>query len=284
MTTFRVVQYNLLGRSLSLTRYFPYASHYIQPGQAYLDWSRRSQTLKNTINNLAGDIYCLCEVDEPDTFQLSTHDSIYQQRPEPRLDGCMIMWNKSLFSFIQQNHIVFPTTERIALAVDLFHLPSQQPIRVIGTHLYWDATSPLQLQEAIHLKSFITNYPNSSSSAIPTILAGDFNNTRDSDTFRLLTSIPEKLVDVFSTNSSSSIMQESSQKRFTTLVPGIHGRKEEIDFLFLSTTDQVEVIGAGVWIETDEEGRMIIDESEGGIPDEYHGSDHFPVYADLLLK
>jgi endonuclease/exonuclease/phosphatase family metal-dependent hydrolase len=263
MSTFRVAQYNVLGRSFSLVNYFPYAKFYITEGQSDLDWARRSRKLRESIEKLEADIYCLCEVDEPDICRLDTHDFVYQQRPK-RPDGCLVMWRRSAFSLVSKCHLEFPKTDRIALAVELHHLSSGLNFRVIGTHLFWNKASDLQLNEARLLKQFISDLP-----PLPTVLAGDLNNTRSSETFAVVASSPN-FKDVFT-------LRGSEVPEFTSVVPATDsssGRKEEIDFI-IASADTFAVEKAGVLIEGD---------LKDGIPNQYHGSDHLPVFADLRVN
>ena len=261
MSTFRVAQYNALARSYSMKSYFPYATHYIREDQENLDWSSRSQKLRQSIEKLDADIYCLCEIDEPEIFKLASHDSVYQQRPK-RPDGCLVMWRRSVFTLVGNCHVEFPKTDRLAVAVELQHVVSGQNFRVIGTHLFWDKTSDLQVKEAGLLRDFIRTL-----SPMPTILAGDLNNTRGSETFNTVGSALVDLQDIFT-------IQNAPPPAFTSVVPGANGRKEEIDFIF-ATRSEFLVTNAGVFVEG---------EITDGIPNALHGSDHLPVFADLRLN
>ena len=261
---FKVVQFNVLGRNFALAKFFPHAKHYIREEKEELDWESRARKLQATIGKLDADIYCLCEVDVPEMVlaELTTYDFVYKQRPK-RSDGCLIMWRSLRFSLVSQTHMQFPTTDRIALVVELKEISTQKHFRVISTHLYWDKTSALQVKEAQLLQAFISDCQ--TQSRMPTMILGDLNNSRTSETLRTLC-VGGNMKDVFT--ASSLPLPE-----FTSLVPGVSGRKEEIDFILISDKD-FGVADAGVLIEGD---------LSDGIPNEFHGSDHLPVYANVFL-
>ena len=315
MTKFRIAQFNTLAQNCAKTHWFPYSSHYLPNNHpdvlikgeldsfdSSLDWSTRSETLKTEMTSLHADIICLCEVDIPSFFEVEfkkEYDSRYCKRPNNRTDGCMIMWRKSEWEFIvgSDRIVIFEKTERIAFSLILRNIQSNATVRVCATHLFWDGTSPLQLEEADILVQFLTS--TLSNESHPIILCGDMNSRRGSSTIAIL----------------SNILQEACEAggleylECTSVVPTfwlkegskwkcIPGRRDEIDFVFVSKDrfkvnsvkafripdDGNDLLTGEYSIDIDSEGNPFrTNQLQEGIPNRFHGSDHLPVVCDLEL-
>ena len=290
---FRVAQFNILAKNCSLTKYFPYAAIKDEfwderTFPAYLDWERRAALLLRQIKQIQSDIFCLCEVDEPSTFKTDGFSSHFRPRPG-RSEGCMISWRSDRFELQpgSERAIEFPASSRVAAMVDLTDLKTGKLVRVASVHLYWDATSPQQLHEAEELVAFLNQL-----TPLPTIICADLNNKRDSATFALMTTAGFR--DCFS-------IAKVKAPEFTSVVPDVwrkngefqKGRREEIDFILckgsliafnpvVAISGSIQTGSRGVVIEQGIPKRSDTAPLEEGIPNEFHGSDHFPVVCDLI--
>ena len=291
---FRVGQFNVLAKSCSLSKYFPYAAvkdaFWDETFPAFLDPSKRSALLLAQMKQTASDILCLCEVDEPGLLLLPDYDSHFRPRPG-RTEGCMILWRRDRFSLIQgsERALEFPATSRVAAMVDLSDVMTGKSIRVVSVHLYWDSASPQQLSEAEELVAFLSTLP-----SLPTVICADLNNKRNSLTFNHVTTVGS-FRDVFA-------IAGLKPPEFTSLVPDVwrkslefqKGRRDEIDFIFCNgnfSAYNPKVIVSGSLLSG---SRGIVLDAQGkpersdeacpeeGIPNEYHGSDHLPVVCDLI--
>ena len=352
MRRLRVCQFNVLGDTFALAKYFPYARNFLPeewegafldsessqpicsfssalhhatisvdvagPHQIHADsrpqthtlaLSRtlRLSTLMSEILSINPDLFAFCEVDSDELIARisETYDVRFWRRPGGRQDGCLLGWKKSAgWSEVSHRFLEYPKTQRIAVEVILCDSESRV-IRLIGTHLFWDGSSPLQIAEADVLVDFVNHGSaggaESFDPAIPTILCGDLNTTRDSTVFKKIASALHEV----RAQGSERLLNTT---RPTSIVPDLWirngnswekrlGRKQEIDFIFVSSGIRVLDVqvadGNGRPALTGNQGvvlrhdglpiRSAEAEPEIGIPNAEHGSDHFPVFADIEL-
>ena len=116
---------------------------------------------------------------------------------------------------------------------------TRRRLRFVGIHFY--RTAEERLAQAVALEGFL------SESAIPTILAGDFNSTPDSD------------VVIHLANSWAVVAKGEDHLTFPS-----HAPSREIDFVLLRPRDRFEVLTQ----------RLL---------DEPVASDHRPVVVDIIV-
>eukprot|EP00444_Apocalathium_aciculiferum_P051281 CAMPEP_0183514918 /NCGR_PEP_ID=MMETSP0371-20130417/13187_1 /TAXON_ID=268820 /ORGANISM="Peridinium aciculiferum, Strain PAER-2" /LENGTH=388 /DNA_ID=CAMNT_0025712391 /DNA_START=126 /DNA_END=1289 /DNA_ORIENTATION=- len=214
--SFRVAQFNILGRYMAGSMWFHYARDFLPKGLATkgpLEWSRtagfprqllwleqdgpghfyRFPVLLAEIRALKADIICLVELDcfaeFRDALGEEGYDAVFEGRPG-KYDGCGIFWRRDLFAAAgSARSLVYqvPANDRIALAQPLLHLESNQPLLVVSTHLYWDQSSGHQAAEAEELLAFAYGSPASAPEG-PVVLCGDLNTPPGSEAHALLTS------------------------------------------------------------------------------------------------
>lgn len=217
--SFRIAQFNILGRHMAGTMWFHYARDFLPKGLAAKspDWSRdagfprcllwkegapdgpgrfyRFPVLLAEIRALNADVLCLVELDcfaeFRDALWQDGYDAVFQMRPG-KADGCGIFWRRDVFTAgAPPSSLAYevPAQDRVALAQPLWHVHAAQPLLVISTHLHWDQEAGHQVEEAQELLTFTKSaaeragpwYQN-----CPTVICGDLNAVPDSPAHRLL--------------------------------------------------------------------------------------------------
>mmetsp|Transcript_41674 Transcript_41674/g.89481 ORF Transcript_41674/g.89481 Transcript_41674/m.89481 type:complete len:373 (+) Transcript_41674:380-1498(+) len=211
--SFRVAQFNILGRRMAGCMWFHYARDFLPLPLAVegpLEWSRKASfprtllwnpqeghgrfyrfpVLLAEIRALNADVISMVELDCYNEFKSALaaegYDSVFQGRPGKQ-DGCGIFWRRNVFSADgPQSHLVYqmPASDRIALAQPLRHRHSDGRLLVLSTHLYWDQSSGHQVSEARELIDFVQATKVGDPSVV---LLGDLNTTPGSEAHTMLT-------------------------------------------------------------------------------------------------
>eukprot|EP00403_Amphidinium_massartii_P041687 CAMPEP_0178441208 /NCGR_PEP_ID=MMETSP0689_2-20121128/37337_1 /TAXON_ID=160604 /ORGANISM="Amphidinium massartii, Strain CS-259" /LENGTH=392 /DNA_ID=CAMNT_0020064329 /DNA_START=35 /DNA_END=1209 /DNA_ORIENTATION=- len=211
--SFRVAQFNILGRHMAGTMWFHYARDFLPSTITpwYLDWTRydgfprsllwnsddgvgrfyRFPVLLSEIRALRADIVCLVELDcfqeFRDALGKDGYDAVFEQRPG-RADGCGIFWKRESFTEVApQQRLVYaqPARDRIAAATRLKHLQSQHELVVVSTHLHWDQVAGHQLSETEELIDFVgkVTTPTMEHRKPAALICGDLNTLPGSSAY-----------------------------------------------------------------------------------------------------
>lgn len=210
-----VASYNVLTQKTTTSGMYAYV-----PGWA-LEWDYRKSLLVAEIQKVSADILCIQEMENrpyrlffrEKLLQVCNYDSVYVPKTgllgdtDPTTaDGCAVFWKKHRFSLIDHRSVEFTqlalSDERfrerediinrnvdknnIAVIAVLEKFTGGQLI-VVNSHLYWNPECPdVKLFQAVILceevKKFKEKYPGAG-----IILAGDYNSTRASSVYELLT-------------------------------------------------------------------------------------------------
>lgn len=235
-STFRIAQFNILGRQMAGSMWFHYARDYLPRGLAYnpaaANWRRdggfprnllwnkndgpgsfyRFPTLLSEMQKTDADILCLVELDCYAEFQKALgdigYDSTFAKRPG-KMDGCGIFWRRDAFAAAgkpQTKVYEVPADDRIALAQPLRHKDTGNPVLVVSTHLYWDQKAGHQLAESRELLDWVSQLGEGGvPGAKAMLLCGDLNALPESEAYRLLTSTLKDVVPEYKPGSFTSL-------------------------------------------------------------------------------
>ncbi|KAJ8774152.1 hypothetical protein K2173_009583 [Erythroxylum novogranatense] len=103
---FSLVSFNILAQAYVKSSFFPHS-----PSPS-LKWKARSQSILTVLKDLGGDILCLQEVDEYDSFykpNIESHgySSIYIQRSGQKRDGCGIFYRQDSAELLVEERIEY---------------------------------------------------------------------------------------------------------------------------------------------------------------------------------
>jgi len=182
MATFRVAQFNVLGRQMAGTMWYHYARDFLPEELATCpDWSReagfprylswkpsdsppcrfyRFNVLMAEIRRLRADVFCLealdCFPEFRDALKAEGYDAAFHPRPG-KTDGCAIFWRREVFAASgpsSASTFKVPANDRIVAAQALTHRATSRKLLVVGTQLHWDQRAGHQESEAEELLRF----------------------------------------------------------------------------------------------------------------------------------
>lgn len=280
--SFRVGHFNILGKNMAGTMWFHYARDFLPASfsSSHWDWSRaghfprsllwssedgpsrfyRLQVLLKEIRSLSADVLCMVELDCFHEFReildADGYDAIFQARPGKQ-DGCGIFWRREVFQPVGPCRALIyarPVNDRIAVGQMLKHLPTQQMLLVLSSHLHWDQAAGHQASEAQELMGLMEDMSHEHEAATGSrpaaVVCGDLNSLPGSDAYSVLT---RSLHDACLPRGHCGYPEGA----FTTLKPDVYffarprgqadardqwhwqeGRHEVLDYIFYSRGNQ----------------------------------------------
>ncbi|CAL1134774.1 unnamed protein product [Cladocopium goreaui] len=157
----------------------------------------RLQVLLKEIRSLSADVLCMVELDCFHEFReildADGYDAIFQARPGKQ-DGCGIFWRREVFQPVGPCRALIyarPVNDRIAVGQMLKHLPTQQMLLVLSSHLHWDQAAGHQASEAQELMGLMEDMSHEHEAATGSrpaaVVCGDLNSLPGSDAYSVLT-------------------------------------------------------------------------------------------------
>ena len=317
MNRFRIMSYNLLANIYSssstardkLFRHCPYE---------YLNMDYRLGLLVKEIFYYHSDIICLQEVDSSifktilsPFFSINGFDGLFQAKDNQSMEGQAILWRKSKFTLIKD--LTVKSISKLVLDDELIHftqirnlirnspiildqwiqlkqcmvgciIQSVDDIRnkliIINTHLYFRPNA--EVYRFLQISAILTNiemalkdYPDAK-----TILAGDFNDSRNSNTINLILNRSVEISNIFSNDklgislSHNLLLESACNAVFTNYILDF---ANEIDYIFYDVKGLV--CKTTVPFPSEEDIKVGI-----ALPNKDFPSDHLALIADFQFK
>jgi len=244
------------------------AQRYVHVPPALLRPETRHAALLRRIRGLDADVICLQEV-EADVYALlgaalarDGYLGLYAPKLHRKPDGCAAFLRRASVELQQHDAVYFrddagPGGRSGHLALDLYLETASGPLRVIGTHLKWDAdgrtrghVGERQAEELLALGL------GAGARAAPLVVCGDFNATPESRLVQRI--LAAGLGDAYAASPQATAVSNGSARR--------------IDYVFHSTT-----------LNAAPRALPPIDDA-AMLPAAGEPSDHLPLAVDLDLR
>lgn len=255
----RVMQWNMLADQL--------AENFPRVNRDVLSWERRLELVKGEIERADADLVCLEEVDnyaDIESFLLPKgYEGVYRKKDGWHRDGTAIFVRSSQFLIESQHSAVFSGGKRqVYVSLLLRHKQTDMQFVVIATHLksgvQFESHREREVQQILqHLETY---------SALPVILAGDFNSEPDNAVYRLLQTA------AFSSAYWDTVVP-AQEPPFTTFKYRQSLEKFTIDYIWLRRFRTCRYLSLPSESEMD----------PSGLPCANYPSDHLALVCDLEL-
>lgn len=189
-----IMSYNILAYNFTKPEWFPYCH------EEYLIPQYRAPRIINEIEKLNFDIVCLQECDhdlfmdyyKPNLEALGYTTRIQIGTSKKKVSICTA-YKKDLFK--EENFVYLNLNTELGKLDDSFikhkeahliqlkHLSSRKSFLVINTHLFWNPKNEWIKYGQMHM--ITSAIENNFSKALPTVIAGDFNSTPDSNVLKI---------------------------------------------------------------------------------------------------
>lgn len=253
----RVLQWNVLADQL--------AENFPRVDSSFLQWERRFTLIKAELTRANADLLCLQEVDHYSDFESFLlplgYSGVYRQKEGWHSDGTAIFLRNSKLSLENQHSAVFAGGKRqVYVSLLLRERQTNRQMVVIATHLKsglaFESHREVEVQQILrHLEQY---------SALPVVLAGDFNSLPNEAVYQLLRA------SAFSSAYWDVLGQEPA---FTTLKYRHSLEKFTIDYIWLRQFRTCR------YLSVPSESEI----SYNGLPSAQYPSDHLALVCDLQL-
>lgn len=203
---YKLLSYNILAQDLLVE----HLHLYYTIDNKMLRWDNRLNKLKDEIAALKPDILCLQEMQYDHLKNLvnqfnvvkqnSRLEYVFKKKTGTRSDGCAVIYDKNKFKLISEHYVEYYTDgiatlnrENIGMMVKLQPQDDNTATFVVATThlLYNPRREDVRISQVNKLLQAIIDFSYSvdTKERLPVILTGDFNFTRNSRAFQILTAL-----------------------------------------------------------------------------------------------
>lgn len=283
---FRLVSYNILAQDLLVEHLQLYQGIHSK----LLHWEHRLEKLKSELEILQPDILCLQEMQYnhlKSFVQELSHkrkvEYIFKKKTGRRTDGCAIIYDRNKFKLDDDQCVEYYTNDVATLNRENVAIMAKFQVRndpstefiVATTHLLYNPRrEDVRIsQVGVLLRALASFAIRSKHSRLPTILAGDFNFTPDTDAYKCL---------VTQRKFNEYLFQMESIDFGSDAVSTFQDEWVTVDYILKSIAEDKEksiTIESTYKLPTAESCMNI-----GKIPNTFLGSDHFSLAISFSIR